>query len=435
MRYFKSDPGVTRKRPRAIHVVLVFSFMAALVFANALVKPRTTDVVKTAVSISADKTINFDLPNGYLVSGNVKNSAGNPVRGAVIQATCSDGNPSQRTITNSSGGFQLAVRSGTHRVDIWPPPTNSIDPTTYPKLVPASAGTYDVTRDTSIGSVTLPDGNIVSGELKAASGNLWYVAGFIFAIPAGGGYTGPPIMATQGADPNTTKYAAALPAGKFTILATGIQGFSRESDHVDAAWDLLPCTSFYARRVNITKSMALNLKLPSGGMLSGSVRDTTGQPLHGYLFIQKQNGNPMKDGQMTFMPVANGSFIGHLPAGRFDATFVPEMPASYKGRATKTHVALAMTSVDKTLNIVAENGVVLTGRIAAVGGAAFKASSAIFTLSGATPGSADALPLGAKSDDAGKYRLCVPPGTYDIQALPSGFGFLSYLERLAKRAG
>ncbi|MBI2837323.1 MAG: carboxypeptidase regulatory-like domain-containing protein [Acidobacteria bacterium] len=414
-----------RRMPGALHVTLFSCSLAAVTLSSVLVVSRTTDYVQQAVVVSADSTSNISLPNGKLLSGTVRNPSGSTVMGAIVQAVSSDGFVAQQTVTGVTGGFQVPLRPGTYRLEVRPPFPDSDDLASFPRLVPANAGTFQVKGDTSAGDVTLPEGHLVTGAVSSTVGTARNMVGWMFATPTDGASPWLVTPAVFGTGTNSRKFTLALPAGKFNLLYAGAQGFTTN-------WSMVPMSSYGTGKINVTKDMTANVKVGSGTKLSGTVKDSTGKDLNGVLCIKKNGSSPFTDGGSTGMFVMNGKFIGYLPTGTYDATFVPIFDSAYTGRGTKTDLSFTMTAAAKTLSIKATDGVVLSGKITNAKGKVVKTASIAAFPTGADPESLSALPISAKADQkTGAYRLCVPAGTYDIQATPIGFSELTALERLA----
>jgi hypothetical protein len=98
------------------------------------------------------------------------------------------------------------------------------------------------------------------------------------------------------------------------------------------------------------------------------------------------------------------------------------MNAGYKGKATKTSFDLVMPAADKVFDLVAQNGVVLSGKVTDARKKIVKSGAIGIIKTGAAaskkPG--DWLWLLTSTDTKGQYRLPVPQDTYNIYALPTG---------------
>lgn len=420
----QSDPTGPKQPVRPLHVVLLVLLLAAIALANSFVASRTTDVVQTSVTVSGDQTLNITLPNGKLISGRVLNVTGDAVMGAVVQPVGADGYVSQPVATGVTGTFQVAVRPGTYRLEVRPPFPRRDDFPALPRLVPMTTGASEVKSDTSVGDISLENGFLVTGQVSTSAGAAGNLFGQLLAIPSDGASPWLSTPAVFGTGASSRKYAVALPAGKFSLFFAGGQAFS-------STWNMVRMSSFGAGKATVAKDMTTNIKLPAGSQLTGTVKDAAGKLLSGALWILKQGTGTMIERGFTVATVMNGKFILFLPTGTYDGVFLPLFDDSYTGRGTKTLVTFTMTTAAKDLQITTANGVVLSGKILTAKGKVIKTASLAAMPAGEDPASASAIPIPAKADEkTGVYRLCVPAGTYDIHAVPVGFGELSAFERL-----
>jgi len=417
-----------RRLPRPLPVAVFVLLIGAIALSNVFVVSRTADSIQTSVDISADRTLNAVLPNGKLISGTVEDVSGASLVGATVMAVSADGFATQPVVTGLNGSFDLAVRPGTYEVLVRPPLASSEDISDFPRQVPVSAGSFRVKSDTSVGTVTLPDGYVVSGQVSTAAGGATNLIGWMLAVPSDGAspWLATPAVFGTGADSKT--YYLALPRGKFNLIYGGAQGYTSK-------WDMTPMASYGVGKATVTADKTVNIKVPGGSKLSGTVKDKAGTSLNGTLGIVKKGSSPFVDGGSTFMPVMNGKFIGYLPNGDYDAVFMPDYDNTYKGRGTKTEVSVKVGAGSNTLAITAEDGVVLSGKITNAKGKVVATSSIAAIPLGVDPVSLAAVPIGIKADSkTGAYRLPVPAGTYDIQASPVGFPELAAVQRLALAA-
>lgn len=414
-----------RREPvRMLHVVLFLLAIAAIAMAGVFAASRTTDSVTPSVVITSDRILNITLPNGKLISGRVLDSSGKTVIGAIVQPVGSDAYIGQATTTGVTGSFQVAIRPGTYRLEVRPPFPKEDSFPALSRLVPTTTGTYSVQSDLSVGDITLPEGFLVSGQVTTTAGAVTNLFGSLFAIPADGASPWLSTPAVFGTGAASRKYSVAVPAGKWKMFFGGGQAYS-------STWSMLPMSSYGAAQATVTKDMTSNVKVPSGSKLTGTVKDAAGKFLNGALCAAKQGTGTLIDRGFTFAEVMNGKFILYLPAGAYDAAFLPLFDDSYTGRGTKTVLSFTLTAAAKDLTITADDGVVLSGKIVTAKGKAIKTASLAALPSGADPASVAALPIPAKADPkTGAYRICVPAGTYDIHAVPIGFGEFSAFERL-----
>lgn len=277
-----------------------------------------------------------------------------------------------------------------------------------------------VSADTSIGDITLGSGYLVSGRVVPPSGSIDYFVGSVGVIPASGKLAAQ-VNAVIGDDDDSTKYIMAIPAGRHTLTVSGVQAFSPSSQ-------MLPASSSTTSPLNVKRDVVRNVRLARGFSFTCTFKDSAGRPLTGVLYVRRSATDPLITGQATAIIVVNGLFVSNLPAGTYDLVFVPLMANSYSGRATRTVLALTMPSSATTKDYVAQDGIVLTGKITEPGGNVSPNALIELSKSGTDTDSLDAIPQPAIADAKGRYRLTVPVGTYDVHAVP-----VSVLESAARR--
>lgn len=372
---------------------------------------RTTDFVIESRVIAAATAINFKLPNGQLVTGKVTNAAGGALAGVLVQAIAADSDFGPAGVTDQSGSFVIAVRSGTYDLLVQPRAAGTVIPASFPRSLTRRLESVQVSQDASVGTVALTDGYVVSGAVQPPSGKFHTLAGLVVGIPSNRDPMGL-VEATRGTGDEFAKYAMAVPAGKHKLLFTGGQALASESQ-------IMQASSFAIVAVNVSKDTVKNIKLPAGYRLTGHVRDARGRALSGILLAQKSGSDPLKDGQSTAILVMNGSYAGCLPAGTYEITFVPLMDTTYGGSATQTRTNLAMSSADRTLDVTAADGLVVSGKVTDASNKALPAAMLTIQRTDATATSLNAAMV-AQTDTKGRYRLAVPPGTYRLRAAPPG---------------
>ena len=234
--------------------------------------------------------------------------------------------------------------------------------------------------------------------------------------------------AVWGSGAKSRTFGLILPAGRFSLNFVSGQAF-------DSRWNDLAMSSLGSATVTVSADRVANVRVPRGSKVQGTVRDKLGKWMNGLLFIRKSGSSKRSvfgEGETTMMYVMTGSFRGYLPVGSYEAVFVPRWNRRYTGRGTKTMVSFDVPLKGVTVPITAASGVFLRGKITDARGLVVKTASLTVIPSTADPMSLEAVPLSAKSDEVtGDYSLCVPAGTYDIQAVPIGFGEMTAVERLA----
>ena len=374
---------------------------------------RTTEFHKLKEKITVDKVMNIPLPDGYFLSGIVKDASGVPVKNAWVRAANSDMGFGWGTATDAAGLFSYPVQKGSYSVIVTPPLSASIDPAAFSRLVPTTVEGVSVVNDTNLGEIKLQNGYILSGKIKPPAGTIGLFAGTLMAFPSSGPNS--TIFAAQfGSGSDTMKYAMAVPAGSYKLILIPIMVFN--STH-----QTIPMT-FKTDKVTISKDTVKNIKGPKGFKIWGTVKDTGNTALSGVLAVF-QKMNPFVKGMIiTEFIVMNGSYSGYLPAGNFTLVFLPYPPVNtgYKGKATKTSFNLTMPSSDKRLNLVAQNGVMFSGKVMDARNQIVKSADVGVIKTGASTSTkpADWLWYITSTDSKGQYRLPLPRDTYDIHAMP-----------------
>lgn len=385
----------------------------ALIFdaTPARAQSRTTDFIIESREIAAAAAINFKLPNGQLVTGKITNAAGGALAGVSVQAIGADSNFGPAAVTDQSGSFVIAVRSGIYDLLVQPQAAGTVSPASYPRSLARKLESVQVSQDASVGTVALTDGFVVSGTIQPPSGKFHALAGLVVGIPSNRDPLGL-VQATRGGENEFAKYAMAVPAGKHKLLFTAGQALASESQIMQAA-------SFATVAVNVSKDTVKNIKLPVGYRLTGRVRDAKGRALSGILLAQKSGSDPLKDGQSTGVLVMNGSYAACLPAGTYEITFVPLMATTYGGSATQTRATLTMSSADRTLDVTAADGLLVSGKVTNASNKALSGTMLTIQRIDSTTTSLNAAMV-AQTDTKGRYRLAVPAGTYRLRAAPPG---------------
>jgi hypothetical protein len=118
----------------------------------------------------------LSLPNKATLSGTIVNAAGSAVAGVAIAATRTAADPTSNCassiigssasgITLADGSFQIMVDPGTYRLDFDPPAGAAVPRLTQTDVV-VTAGS------SAMGSIGLPAGELVNGEVHASDGSL-----------------------------------------------------------------------------------------------------------------------------------------------------------------------------------------------------------------------------------------------------------------------
>ena len=376
---------------------------------------RTTEYHNLSLAITADKVMTIVLPDGYFLSGAVKDTAGSPVPGAVVSAVSPvDKGFGWAGTADAAGLFSFPVQKGIYTVIVHPPMSASIAEGVFSRLIADEVEGVTVASDRNMGEVRLPNGVILRGKIIPPSGKIGTLAAVLMAFPTVANAETKVYGAQFGTGPDSTKYAMALPVGAHKLIFYPIMVLG-------STYQSLPMT-FKTDRVTISGDMTKDIRAPKGFKIWGTVKDKAGVKLNGIVAVF-QKTNPFVKG----MPVAEfvavqGSYSGYLPAGAYVLVFQPYPPLNtgYMGRATRTSFNLTMPAAAKQLNLVALNGVIFSGKVVNARNQVVKAADVgvIVTDAVTSPVPADWLWYMTATDAQGKFRLPVPKDTYEIHAFP-----------------
>lgn len=320
---------------------LVLSNVALLLAATIPLQAATSksaEYHKLGVTLATDTHMDMVLPDGVTLSGLVQDLNGQPVNGAYVGAVLAEGLVSAvGGFTDSTGAFSFPVQPGTYKVSASPPISTSWLPSTFSHLLPSKPEAVSVPGNTSIGTLVLQNGSILSGKVLPPSGALGLFSGAQFSLSVPG------------------QYAMALPGGVYKARVVPILAYT-------SSFAVIPA-SLATSTVSINGDKTLNVKLKTGYHLTGSVTDSAKRKLDGGLLIF-QKGTPFI--QAFFVGwglVVRGVIVMYLPPGSLNAVFVPAFDSTYPGRAARTSVNFTMPAANKALNIAVADGVVLSGKI------------------------------------------------------------------------
>ena len=375
---------------------------------------RTTEYHTLKMSLTADKTLNIILPDGVFATGFVKDQNGHPVKGAFVSAMLQEGLVAAvGGYTDATGKFNLAVQpGGTYTFFVTPPTSPSVSPSTFSRLLRNKLENISVTGDTSVGTIVLSNGFILSGKVLSPSGPLGMFGGVFWTFPATGGSIG--FQAAQfGAPPaGSTQYATALAAGSYKSVLIPFLAYSSNFQTT--------AVTYSTNNFTINSDKTMDLKLRNGFLLSGTIKDAVGKPLKGFVWIY-QKGASYELGVYVAVAISStGKYQTYLPKGNFTAIYIPVQDPAYTGRAAMTSQDLAMPAGSKVLNITARNGVILSGKVTDAHNHVMKSSGVMLRGSGNNPWGPSQITYAAfaTTTSTGLYRVVVPAGTDDVIAFP-----------------
>jgi hypothetical protein len=207
------------------------------------------------LSLANDTTINISLSAGVILSGKVSNQSSQGI--PLVDLNVTNSATQQRLFTPSdntdaSGNYALVIPAGTYDIDFNTP--------TGTRYVAKLLSNQVITSDKTL-NVILSTGFYVSGKVSdpLSSGVASVRIGADYT------YTGQEQLITNKLTDGAGNYQIVLPSGLFRLsfdppLTTGLAGL-------------------YLYNVNISKDTVINVTLPNGVSLSGTVTNVSTQPI------------------------------------------------------------------------------------------------------------------------------------------------------------
>lgn len=335
------------------------------------------------------------------VSGQVTNSVGTPLEGALVEIVDAAGGDDYYDEAETdgtghftfsglpAGGYKIYVEGTGPNVGTYYPSTTSF----------ASAGTITVTGGaTTTANVTMVKASGITGKATKAAGGVAAGATVEVLMPYAGSWYG---VDEDETDVNGNYSFSRLPAGSYAI-AVYLDGYQPE--YYDGVHTLSAATPVVVA-VGETKNN-INFQLDVGGAISGTVKDRNGTPARG-LGIRVSN----EDGTVGYGQTnANGNYtVNGLPTGTY------KVSTSDTDRYSRASVNATVTVPNTTanVNLVVTQLSVVTGTVRDHTGAKVPYGDlTIFQKVGTRFEYSDAY---GEVDD-GVYSVALPPGTYRIQA-------------------
>jgi hypothetical protein len=383
---------------------------------------------------STDVTgIDVTMPLGLHITGTVTGPDGQPL--SDIYFNVGGGNPNfVGTSTGSDGSYSLAVPPDTYTVQFWDnsgayaagcysasaPGHFSTDQSA---CTPVAADTSDVTGiDVTMplafqisGKVTGPDGTPLSNiNVNAVTANSNF-----FAITAADG-----------------TYSLSVPAGSYTLGVVDYSGAHINGCYASSAsggftsdWggsaDQIPCTPVSVTTSDVT---GIDVTMPTGVGISGTVTDTDGKPLAGINvdIWTASNGCPCYATRSD----SSGHYAVRVSAGSYKI-YVGDPTGTYaSGYYSASGFTLdnnAATPVDPTagdatgIDVSMPHGVRIAGTVTDADGRPLAGINVVACV----PGTCYGPP--SITDGSGHYVIALLPGTYTVQlsdpngVYPSGY--------------
>ncbi len=339
------------------------------------------------ITITNDTSIDITMLAGFTVSGLVRQPNLTPVFNAdfdfinsvtgVLVSTPSDN-------TAADGSYLVLVPQGTYDIRVTPLFTDG--------LVPIEVLNVPITGNTVM-NFTVSPGHVISGTV-----------------------TGPARAPVAGADIDLIN------------TATGAKLFT-PSDNTNSMgqYQLLAVTGMYdlvakppvashlapvvVDSVNVSSATVVNFVVPSGFLLSGTVRNSNLAPV----FDADIDAAVSSTGAKVYLTGDNtdaaGNFGVIIVGGTYDLDFEPPLTR----RLTAQQLKNQLVSTDMVLNITLDTGIVISGTV--TDSAAVPVSNVDVTAIINSSGDTIFTPLD-NTGLTGTYQILVPPDLYNLRYIP-----------------
>lgn len=396
------------RKNKIIHPNLVVSVLFLLTFSlictPTSAKKYLTSTMKKNVTISKDTKLDVILPYGILISGRVTDSKGNPLED--VDVTAYPDNPllQSSVITDKKGDYKLSLSKDIYHFEFEPNSSES-------RAVPKNIEDVDIKLKRKL-NVMLNDGFFLSGMLLNFQGK-----------PAGESEIYAESLSDDrhfvfSPNPFNGQFRGALPAGKYKVTAI--------RNSFNDLTSFSPHTNKKSGKKNILKDTQIkNIKMPKGVVLQGTVKDQNNQMITVIITFLNTKDLKAKTSWVRDQTGRNFSLDSIYKAALTKGTYILHvMPIHIEGknfntvntRATHKIIDNVKIKKDKTLNIILEDGYILSGMVKDKKGNVVK-NAPIFI---SDLKSVDDFYSGKKiivltfTDSQGKYSYPLPEGKYDI---------------------
>lgn len=263
---------------------------------------RLVPVRMPGVAVPADTRLpDVRLRSGFLLSGQVLDPRGAPVEGLdldVFDAISGAAAFAPNAESGADGRFQIVLDSGTYNANLRPP--------AGARLLPARLTGLVLAADLDLGSLTLQEGVLVSGQVLDSSGSPVEGVDLDFLDVA----TGRVAFTVRDTTDASGGYQVAVPAATYDVEFEPPAG--------------LPLAARVVRDVQVLADTVLApVVLSRGFTVTGTVLDPAGAPVAGAEphFFDALTGFPVLT--LRDSTDAAGVFRALLPAGRYAGTVNP----------------------------------------------------------------------------------------------------------------
>ena len=290
-------------------------------------------------------------------------------------------------LTDVNGNYGVLVPDGTYDVEyVTPPLPGGVVPIRLPAITVVGTVTQNVSR---------PFGKVLSGNVMDSLGAL---------------------ILTKDIDLNVEDALSGLPEftpndnsrsdGHYEVIITpGLKTLTFAPQTVGTTH---AAVSF--RNVNITSDMTLHVTMPAGVIVTGTVRDASGNPVAGADFDFDSSASKVRIPTPSDNTANDGTYLITVPRGTYDITVEPVVT----DRLVAKRVFAVPINRDTTINWTLQSGWSLSGTVAGPGGAVNNCD--LDVVDSVTLGKL--VTPGDKTNSSGFYEVIVPTGIYDLDYAP-----------------
>lgn len=352
--------------------------------------------------------INVQLPTGYSISGKVVNSAGNGVRGVTVLASGPNG---RSTATGSGGSFTIrGLSPGEYRIAFEADYDQDLQDGFYTSsnasrftAAAGSATKVKVGPNRSLGTIKIPRGFSIAGKVTTPGGAP--LSGV--SVNVSGGDYGWAMTNSNG-----NYKVVGLSKGAY-VVSFDADGNRLSGYYASGKPNKLAKLRGDATKLNLGPSRTgINVSLPTGGTISGTVLDATGTP-----FVWGASASA--GGEWASADAAGAYELTGLWPGNYKVRIDPPWGQGWQSGYYRndadgfTHLgsdATAVATGTTGLETRTPMGLTISGKVTKSGGTAV--AGAFVTASGG---------------GMGGFAVTVSNGTYKITGLTPGSYVLSFM--------
>ena len=343
------------------------------------------------LSLANDTTINVSLSAGAILSGKVSNQSSQGI--PLVDLNVTNSATQERLFTPSdntdaNGNYSLVIPAGTYDIDFNTP--------TGTRYVAKVLYNQAINSDKTL-NVILSTGFYVSGKVSdpLSSGVASVKIGADYT------YTGQEQLITNKLTDGAGNYQIVLPSGLFRLsfdppLTTGLAGL-------------------YLYDVNISKDTIINVSLPNGVSLSGTVTNVSSQPILNVDLDIYSVSTGLKVFTGNDNTNTSGNYLVRVAPQTYDVVFNSPEGSNYASAKFRN----VNVSTNTVLNATLQMGKSLSGQVKDSSNApVFDADVRVYEA-----GTINWIPTPRNStDSSGLYQVYILSGNYDIIFDPPSTG-------------